>query len=101
MPVGLEGIFNTGILEGTLTLSGQMFQIAFGLAMPIFSVLLVCDILLGMMSKVMPQMNIFMVSLPFKVFLGLVLILLFLKGSISYLSDVISEYMQAIMSLFT
>ena len=101
MPVGLEGIFNTGILEGALTLSGQMFQIAFGLAMPIFSVLLVCDILLGMMSKVMPQMNIFMVSLPFKVFLGLVLILLFLKGSVSYLSDVISEYMQAIMSLFT
>ena len=67
-----------------------MFQIAFGLAMPIFSVLLVCDILLGMMSKVMPQMNIFIVSLPFKVFLGLVLILLFLKGPVSYLSDVIS-----------
>ena len=78
-----------------------MFHIAVWLSMPIFSVLLVCDILLGMMSKVMLQMNIFMVALPFKVFLGLVLILLFLKGSISYLSDVISEYMQAIMSLFT
>ena len=101
MPVGLEGVFNSGIFEGALLLSGQMFQIAFGLAMPIFSVLLVCDILLGMMSKVMPQMNIFMVSLPFKVFLGLVLILLFLKGSVAYLSDVIADYMQAIMSLFT
>ncbi len=101
MPVGLEGVFNSGIFEGSLLLSGQMFQIAFGLAMPIFSVLLVCDILLGMMSKVMPQMNIFMVSLPFKVFLGLVLILLFLKGSVAYLSDVIADYMQAIMSLFT
>ena len=78
-----------------------MFQIAFGLAMPIFSVLLVCDILLGMMSKVMPQMNIFMVSLPFKVFLGLILMLVFLKGSIAYLTDVIAQYLQAILSLFT
>ena len=101
MPVGLEGVFSSGVLEGTLLLSGQMFQIAFGLAMPIFSVLLVCDILLGMMSKAMPHMNIFMVSLPFKVFLGLVLIFMFLKGSIAYLSDVIADYMQAIMSLFT
>ena len=54
-----------------------------------------------MMSKVMPQMNIFMVSLPFKVFLGLVLILLFLKGSVSYLTDVIAQYLQAILGLFT
>ena len=49
----------------------------------------------------MPQMNIFMVSLPFKVFLGLILILVFLKGSIAYLTDVIAEYLQAILSLFT
>lgn len=101
LPVGLEGTFNFGIIEGALLLSGKMFQIAFGLAMPIFSVLLVCDILLGLMSKVMPQMNIFMVSLPFKVFLGLVLILIFLKGSTSYLTDVIAEYLQAILGLFT
>lgn len=101
LPVGLEGTFNSGIIEGALLLSGKMFQIAFGLAMPIFSVLLVCDILLGLMSKVMPQMNIFMVSLPFKVFLGLVLILIFLKGSTSYLTDVIAEYLQAILGLFT
>lgn len=101
MPVGLDGIFNVNILEGVMTLSSQMFQIAFGLAIPIFSVLLVCDILLGMMSKVMPQMNIFMVSLPFKVFLGLILILLFLKGSITYLTDVIAQYMGAILDLFT
>lgn len=101
MPVGFIGVFNTGITQGILHLSGQMFQIAFGLAMPIFSVLLVCDILLGMMSKVMPQMNIFMVSLPFKVFLGLIMIFVFLKGSVAYLMDVIGTYMQAILGLFT
>ena len=101
MPTGFSGVFSAGVIDGTMTLAGQMFQIAFGLAMPIFSVLLVCDILLGMMSKVMPQMNIFMVSLPFKVFLGLILILVFLKGSIAYLTDVIAQYLQAILSLFT
>ena len=101
MPVGFEGVFNAGVIEGTMTLAGQMFQIAFGLAMPIFSVLLVCDILLGMMNKVMPQMNIFMVSLPFKVFLGLILILVFLRGSITYLMDVMAQYLQGILHLFT
>ena len=101
MPVGFEGVFNAAVIEGTMTLAGQMFQIAFGLAMPIFSVLLVCDILLGMMNKVMPQMNIFMVSLPFKVFLGLILILVFLRGSITYLIDVMAQYLQGILHLFT
>lgn len=101
LPVGLMGIFEANITEAILRLSGQMFQIAFGLAMPIFSVLLVCDILLGMMSKVMPQMNIFMVSLPFKVFLGLILIIMFLKGSSSYLYDVIIDYAKAVLGIFT
>ena len=101
LPVGLENIVTPAMAQGILTMSAQVFKIAFGLAMPIFSVLLVCDILLGMMSKVMPQMNIFMVSLPFKICLGLVLILFFLHGSMSYLYDVTMQYMEAILRLFT
>ncbi len=101
LPVGLTSGFEPSIVEGVLRLSSRMFIIAFSLAMPIFSVLLVTDILLGLMSKVMPQMNIFMVSLPFKIFLGFILMIVFLQGSILYLVDEIGNFMQGIISLFT
>lgn len=101
MPIGLVGVLNGELVQEVLILSGQTFQIAFGLVMPIFAVLLVSDVLLGLMSKMMPQMNIFMVSLPFKVYAGLVLMLVFLSGSTSYLKDITGQFIQAIVRIFT
>ena len=101
LPIGFSGVLDQGMTSAIVKLSAHIFQIAFGLAMPIFSVLLVCDILLGMASKILPQMNIFMVSLPFKIFLGIVLMLMFLKGSVGYLQEVSVDYLKAILGLFT
>ena len=100
MPIGLAGVLNGNLVQEVLLLSGQIFQIGFGLIIPIFSVLLVCDILLGLLSKMLPQMNIFMVSLPFKVYTGLLLVLVFLTGSANYLKDVMVQFMQAVNSMF-
>ncbi len=100
IPIGFWGFINGGLIQSVLVLSGQVFQIAFGLIMPIFAVLLVADVLLGLMSKMMPQMNIFMVSLPFKVFAGLLLILIFLLGTTNYIRDILIQFMHAISRFF-
>lgn len=101
IPIGFWGFVNGGVIQSVLSLSGQIFQIAFGLIMPVFAVLLVTDVLLGLMSKMLPQMNIFMVSLPFKIFAGLILVLVFSLGAASYIRDIIVQFMQAISRLFT
>ena len=70
------------------------------MALPIFSVLLIVDVLLGMMSKMMPQMNIYMVALPVKIYIGLFLIFAFLSVTNIYIQDVIRENMEALGSIF-
>ncbi len=101
IPMGVVPIFEGGVLNGILTLFGQLFKISFGIALPIFSVLLISDVLLGMMNKMMPQMNIFMVALPVKIYIGYFLMLSFLSGTSVYLRGVIKNYIEAITLLFT
>lgn len=101
LPIGNFPFFDAQIINSMMILFTQIFKIAFGVALPIFSVLLISDILLGMMSKMMPQMNIYMVAIPIKIYIGLFLILAFLSATNVYLQGVISNYMQALSLLFT
>lgn len=101
IPIGNFILFNSQVVGSLMILFAQIFKIAFGIALPIFSVLLIVDILLGLMSKMMPQMNIYMVALPVKIYIGLFLILAFLSATNSYLRGVIENYMQALSLLFT
>ena len=101
LPMGVFPIFDANIISTLVTLFAQVFKIAFGVALPIFSVLLISDILLGLMSKMMPQMNIYMVAIPVKIYIGVFLILAFLSATSTYLQEVIKNYIQAINLLFT
>ena len=101
IPVGVFSLFDTNMINGIMALFAQLFKIAFAIALPIFAVLLISDMLLGMMSKMMPQMNIYMVALPIKMYIGYFLMLAFLSGTSVYLHGTIKNYIQAIGLLFT
>ena len=64
MPIGYTITFSPGMVEQIVVITGQLFSLALEIAIPIFGVLFITDVLLGFTSKMMPQMNIFMVSLP-------------------------------------
>ena len=100
LPMGAFALFDANIVLNMIQLFGQLFKIAFGIALPIFSTLIICDTLLGLMSKMMPQMNIYMVAIPIKIYIGLFLILIFLSATSSYLQNVIKNYMNAIGLMF-
>ena len=101
LPIGNFPFFDPQTIGSLLVLFAQLFKIAFGIALPVFSVLLISDILLGMMSKMMPQMNIYMVAIPVKIYIGLFLILAFLSATNVYLQGVIKNYMEALSLIFT
>ncbi|MCA0988922.1 flagellar biosynthetic protein FliR [Guptibacillus algicola] len=52
-----------------------MFYSAFQLALPIVASLFLVDVALGLLARAVPQVNIFVVGLPLKIFVGFVLIL--------------------------
>jgi len=100
LPMGVFPLFDVNIISGLMQLFSHLFKVAFGLALPIFAVLLLSDLLLGIMSKTMPQMNIYMVAIPIKIYMGLILIFAFLSTSAIFLQTTISNYIQAINSMF-
>ena len=100
IPMGVFPVFDANLTGGICHLFSSMFKIGFGIALPIFAVLLTSDVLLGMMSKMMPQMNIYMVALPVKIYIGLFLILAFMSATAVYMQGVIKEYMNYLGTLF-
>lgn len=99
-PVGYSFIFNGAFVQKVVYITGQMFHISLGIALPIFGVLLIKDVLLGFVSKLMPQMNVIMVAMPLKVYVGLLLSLIFLQSMCSHLRVVIENLLINVMQIF-
>lgn len=100
MPIGYTLSFSPQIFEQVIVVTGQLFSVGLSIAIPIFSVLFITDVLLGFTSKMMPQMNIFMVSLPLKIYLGLLLSLIFMRPMAEYLTVIIEQFMTKISLIF-
>ena len=100
MPVGYVFTFTPAMVDSVIALSGQMFNISLSIALPIFGVLFITDVLLGFTSKMMPQMNIFMVSMPLKIYLGLLLSLIFMRPMAEYIGVLIERFLTQTAQIF-
>ncbi len=99
MPVGYTFAFSPELVGQVVTMTSQLFSIGLGIALPIFGVLFITDVLLGFTSKMMPQMNIFMVSMPLKIYLGLLLSLIFMRPMAEYMSLLIERFLTQIAAM--
>ena len=73
----------------------KSFEIGLKLSLPIVVVIFLADIILGILSKTIPQLNVFVVGMPFKILIGLVLILVGIPiffNSIDGILDLIINY---------
>lgn len=91
-------------VSGTLThnvvyLTSSMFSIGLAIALPIFSVMLITDVLLGFTAKMMPKMNIFMVALPLKIYLGFLLLIMLTPQMYSQIAMLIEKHLNAIIPI--
>ncbi|MCA0991152.1 flagellar biosynthetic protein FliR [Pseudalkalibacillus hwajinpoensis] len=68
-----------------------MFFSAFQLALPIVASLFLVDVALGLLARAVPQVNIFVVGLPLKIFVGFVLILVTIPTFFFLLRGVFQE----------
>ena len=53
----------------------KSFSIGFRLSIPVITTILLIDILMGALSRTMPQMNVFVVGMPLKIVIGLVVVM--------------------------
>ena len=100
MPIGFSFAFSPELVEHIISVTSQLFNISLSIALPIFGVLFITDVLLGFTSKMMPQMNIFMVSMPLKIYLGLLLSLMFMRPMAEYIGVLIERFLTQIAQVF-
>lgn len=78
-----------------------MFSLGFRLALPAVGVLLVMDVAFGLVARLVPQINIFMVGIPAKVIVGLATVALLLPTVSLIVGEIITGTTSGLSALIT
>jgi len=100
IPIGLNFEFSAPLIQKLIYFFSQLFSTGFSLIMPIFEILLLVTLLMGVMAKIMPQMNIFMVAMPFKIYVGLSLVTILMPPTAAYLMRLINNTLIDLNGIF-
>lgn len=82
--------FGGDVVRQLVDLFYQTLLIGFKIAAPLVAAILITDVALGIISKAMPQMNVFMLGMPLKLIVGLIVILITIaafKGMVTYILE--------------
>ncbi|MBY6036078.1 flagellar type III secretion system protein FliR [Fictibacillus nanhaiensis] len=93
---------NGSLTRFVLSVFSGMFLVALQMAIPIVGTLFLTDLALGIVARTVPQMNIFVIGLPIKILVALVLFLVVLPAffvSIQMLIEQMRESMISLMEL--
>ncbi len=83
------------LAEGAQMAFGGIFGAAIQICAPVLLAVVLCDVAFGLVSKVMPQLNVFAVGFPAKVTVGLVLV----GASMPFVAGWIDDELQHSVSL--
>lgn len=93
-------VFRTDmLLDVMLKFLADYILIGFRICLPIFCVMMILNAILGILTKVAPQMHMFSVGFQMKVLTGLV-VMFFTAGMLPLLSDMIFTEMKTMMVAF-
>lgn len=98
-PAGYGFFVGKQFVHNYAAITSQIFTIGLSISIPIFSVLFITDVLLGFTAKMMPRMNIFMIALPAKIYIGLTLFILLIPQLYTYLAKTFENYLKAVIMI--
>lgn len=93
--------FGQEAVQGVLDVFFQCILLSIKLAFPVIGIILVLDIGVGILMKIIPQINLFILDIPLKILLGLSMILFLLSPIGEYLGSVITEMINAVQHSLT
>lgn len=99
IPTGRIAFNMDHLVSSFVRFMGEYFSISFRIFLPVFGAMLILNVVLGVMAKAAPQMNMFTVGVQIKIMVGLGT--LFVTVSlIPRLADFLFEEMKEMMRLF-
>lgn len=84
-------VFRPNMADVVVDMVFGMFVIAMKISLPLLIALLLTDVALGILSRTMPQFNIFVVGIPGKIFIGLIILSLGLPFYIFFLEVMFND----------
>ena len=79
------------MIENLFATFTSLFSMAFQIAAPVLMTLLLVDVALGIVSRVVPQMNVFFVGVPLKIGIGLVAVIISLPSFTGFLQQRVDD----------
>ncbi|MCH4888737.1 flagellar biosynthetic protein FliR [Acidaminobacter sp. JC074] len=98
MPIGSSPILRL-ITFDYVDLLHYTFEMGFKMAAPFILTVLIANLLLGLLSKAMPGMNVFMIGMPLKILVGLFLFTLLMPLYPDFIMEIFNEMMRHIYRL--
>lgn len=83
--------FPSGLISMCIHLVGHLFYLAIQIAAPVLAALFIVQVALGLLSRVAPQMNVFMLSFPLNIAIGVMLITISLPVFVYALHDLFNR----------
>ncbi|NLT95040.1 MAG: flagellar type III secretion system protein FliR [Clostridia bacterium] len=80
-------------------LTAELFIIAFKLAAPMVGALFIADFVMGIISRTVPQMNVFLVGMPAKILFGFLVLLLIVPFYIYLLTSLMERSFQDLFQI--
>lgn len=98
IPIG-GAKFSPSLYQIFVKYVSDYFVIGFRIILPVFACTLLLNVILGILAKVAPQMNMFVVGMQLKVFVGLALLFV-LMSLLPGITDFLFDEMQMLTKLF-
>ena len=91
-----QAVFDGNLQETAIEFIANFFLVGFRIVLPIFACMLVINVVLGVLSRAIPQMNMFVVGIQIKVLVGIVLLLIIVP-TVPTITNFVVETMQEIV----
>lgn len=101
----VSGAFSQGLLDNrpmfslVVSHAGRLFALAVQMAAPVAFVVLACNAAIGVLARMMPQMNIILFSFPVTILLGLCSLYVIAPDMLDYLQVVLGEVSADVLTL--
>ena len=91
-------VFHAGLYEIMQSFLVDFFVIGFRIVLPVFAAMLIVNVVLGVLARIAPQMNMVVVGMQLKIFVGLV-ILYIIVSTLPMVSDFIAVEMKKYINI--
>ncbi|MEK8130217.1 flagellar biosynthetic protein FliR [Paenibacillus filicis] len=95
-----DRMYGGQISEFIVKTFSEVFALSFQMAAPLVVAMFLTDVGLGLLARVAPQFNIFVIGLPLKLLIGLLMLVLLFPGYEILFTDIFAKMMEAMKGFF-